>query len=88
MENLPLFVYGTLTDSDVVQILIGRVPTTDEGILDNYRRYGLRNRAFPGLVPEAGASTRGLLITGLDQREHFIFDEYEDDDYERILVQV
>ena len=33
------------------------------------------------MIREDGAHTTGLLITGLDEREHFIMDEYEDDDY-------
>ncbi|CAG9465766.1 unnamed protein product [Pedinophyceae sp. YPF-701] len=83
-----LFVYGTLTDSDIVRILLDRDPTTETATLTGYRRYGLRGRAYPGLVPESGASCTGTLITGLSEIEEFILDEYEDTDYYRKDVEV
>ena len=48
------------------------------------RRYGLRNRAFPGTVRDASSSVTGKLLMGLNSREMYILDEYEDDDYDRV----
>jgi len=84
MAEVPLFVYGTLMDPDILRLLIGRVPEMSDASMLGFRRYGLKGRAYPGTVREDGARVVGKLLVGLSDAEMEIMDEYEDEDYERI----
>lgn len=83
-----LFVYGTLMTPAVMRAVIGRVPPHAPAVLPGYRRYGLRGRVYPVVVPERGASVAGVLYTGLSPRELARLDRYEDAFYRRVEVTV
>jgi gamma-glutamylcyclotransferase (GGCT)/AIG2-like uncharacterized protein YtfP len=77
-----LFVYGTLLFPDLVRALIGRVPERTAASVAGWRAAALPGRAYPGLVPAAGATAGGLLLTGLTAAEWQIIDDFENGGYD------
>ncbi|SNQ50976.1 AIG2-like family protein [Frankia canadensis] len=47
----PLFVYGTLMFSEVLAVMLGRVPAMEPAAAPGWRAAELRDRIYPGLVP-------------------------------------
>lgn len=89
MPQLPLFVYGTLRDPDVLAAVLGRtrivaVPAT----LARYRTAVYPERTYPGLAPALGASAAGLLLTGIGELDLALLDAFEADEYRRAAVTV
>ncbi|WP_081706431.1 gamma-glutamylcyclotransferase family protein [Nocardia sp. CNY236] len=83
---MPLFAYGTLQILEVVRTLIGRVPHTRPGELDDWICAPLPFRPYPGLVPRPGIRTVGLTFTDLTPTEWMRLDRFEDPDYSLELV--
>jgi len=55
---LPTFVYGTLMSNEVLQGLLGRVPTIiSPAFLLGYHRFPVENQCFPGVVKSEDFST-------------------------------
>lgn len=77
-----LFVYGTLLFPDLVRALIGRVPDRTTAAVAGWRAAALPGRAYPGLVRAAGATARGLVLTGLTAAEWQVIDAFEDGGYD------
>jgi hypothetical protein len=66
--GLPLFVFGTLLDRDLLAQVLGRDISDlrfTPAALDGYRRRRARGESFPILVPQPGGRVDGLLIHGL-----------------------
>ena len=80
-DDAPLFVYGTLLFPEILRALIGRVPESTGAEAAGWRAAALRGRRYPGLVPGA-ARARGRLISGLNDAERRIIDDFEDGGYE------
>jgi gamma-glutamylcyclotransferase (GGCT)/AIG2-like uncharacterized protein YtfP len=78
----PLFVYGSLIVTDVLEAVLGRVPAHRPAHVAGWRRAALRERPFPGLVPGAG-SVDGIVLTDLTARERDLLDAFEGPMYER-----
>jgi gamma-glutamyl AIG2-like cyclotransferase len=58
------------------------VPERTEASVAGWRAAALPGRAYPGLVPAAGAATDGLLLTGLTPQEWRIIDAFENGGYD------
>ncbi|MCC5847591.1 MAG: gamma-glutamylcyclotransferase [Verrucomicrobia bacterium] len=86
MEHV--FAYGTLQFPDLMRRLLGRLPTSRPALLHGYARYAVRNEDFPGLVPEAGSLTDGLLFENLNANELARLDKYESEMYDRLRLKV
>lgn len=80
-----LFVYGTLQIPRIMFRAAGRVPPSRPALLPGHAALTLRDRAYPGLLPTSGASTPGLLYTGLTGKEILRLDRFEGEEYERVL---
>ncbi len=80
-----LFAYGTLQFTEILGVLLGRLPEHRPGAAAGWRAAALEGRVYPGLV-QADATVTGRLITGLTAEELRIIDEYESGPYE--LVQL
>ena len=80
-EHRALFVYGTLMFDAVLVTLLKRLPKSHPARLKGYRRFAIRDRVYPAIVPEAGSSVCGLVLLGLTAEERRILDEFEDEDY-------
>ncbi|MCZ0975914.1 gamma-glutamylcyclotransferase [Streptomyces albulus] len=77
-----LFVYGTLQFDDVLEALIGRIPSRTPASAPDWRAAALEGRVYPGLVAAPGAAASGLLLTDLSTEEWAILDSFEDDRYD------
>lgn len=81
---LPLFVYGTLRDPDLLAAVLGRaVGTAYPARAPGFRAVHYPRRVYPALVRAPGAAAEGLLVTGLTPFERDLLDAYEGDEYAR-----
>lgn len=81
-----LFAYGTLQYPGLLQQLLGRIPPHRPARLQGYARYTVNGADYPGIVPEAGCCTEGIVLQGIQAGEWERLDQYEDDLYERKIV--
>jgi len=66
--RLPLFAFGTLRDSDVLEVVLERAAAEVERVsacLRGYRIARLPDESYPVLVESRGDSADGLLLLGL-----------------------
>ncbi|KAG7358613.1 gamma-glutamyl cyclotransferase, AIG2-like protein [Nitzschia inconspicua] len=95
----PIFVYGTLMNSQVVSVLLNRSwpPTIDDvsvqpARLYGYSRHPVKNCVFPAIVPSTNAAgfVNGMLVAEniLTPAEMDMMDWYESDEYNRVTVPV
>lgn len=84
---LPLFVYGTLRDPDLVAAVLGRrLQTVYPARAPGWRAVHYPGRVYPALVRAPGAAAQGLLITGLSPFERDLLDAYEGEEYRRTPI--
>ena len=83
-----LFTYGTLMDADIWLRAAGRPFPREPATLRDYEARALRGVHFPGLIEAPGSLTPGLLYRDVDAPALARLDEYEDDFYQRITVNV
>jgi hypothetical protein len=86
---LPLFVYGTLRDPDLLVAVLGRLLLP--GTVHRARAPGFRvavypGRSDPGITRVPGGAAEGLLITGLSPFERDLLDAWEGDGYRRTPI--
>ena len=72
----------------VMQRIIGRTPTPQKAVLSGFHRYKIRDELYPAIAKKDGAEVHGMFITDLTQSELTLMDEWEDDEYERVEVEV
>lgn len=87
----PLFVFGSLRDSDVLEIVIGRPPTHIRSVaasLAGYRLVRLPDESYPVLVATGGATVEGGLLYGLtdEDLDRIAFFENQEYRFERCTV--
>lgn len=86
------FVYGTLMSPDVLSyILPGTSFNFTSAQLHGYRRYRLKNRRYPGVLPDTSgdsSSVNGMLVTGLSEDDLVKLHDYEGDEYEYREIEV
>lgn len=88
-----LFVYGTLLFPEIIQALTGNIFRQDHALLSNYKRYSIQNkdtsiRKYPALRKESGATTKWIILYDVDIQSANIIDFFEDNNYEKINVNV
>ncbi len=83
-----LFTYGSLMDPDVWLRAAGRPFPWEHAALRNYEARALRGVNFPGLIEAPGSMATGILYRDIDAPTFARLDEYEDDFYQRIAVNV
>ena len=81
------FVFGSLQSDQVCQVLINRVPTQKSARIEGYSRRCYSRGTFPGIIAEPKSSVNGKLIE-ITEKEEEIFDLFEGEDYEKIVVDV
>jgi gamma-glutamylcyclotransferase (GGCT)/AIG2-like uncharacterized protein YtfP len=81
-----LFAYGTLQLPEVMLAVAGRAFAARPARLDHYSCHRLRGKSFPGIRPNPGCSTAGLLFLRLDAPALRRLDEFEDSFYRREAV--
>jgi len=74
---LNLFAYGTLLDKRIMFKVLGRgLPTSVPATLYGYRKWET-TLGYPVVLPEAGASTPGMVFYSLTAADWKRLDEYE-----------
>jgi hypothetical protein len=84
--SLPLFVYGTLRDPDLLAGVLNRL--LNAAAIHPARAPGFRavhypGRIYPALVRAPGAAAEGLLLTDLTPFERDLLDAFEGEEYRR-----
>ncbi|CAL5060340.1 unnamed protein product [Urochloa decumbens] len=82
-----VFVYGTLMAEEVVRVLLGRAPPSSPALLPGHRRFSLRGRVYPAILPAPGYAVSGKVFMGLTNRELHVFDMFEDEEYVKKTVE-
>lgn len=83
-----LLVYGSLMNSKVINLIIGRVPNSIPVTLLGYHRYKIKNKVYPAIYENEGSQVEGLLLEDLNDSEIHKLDKWESDEYLRISVNV
>ncbi|NIN34899.1 MAG: gamma-glutamylcyclotransferase [Gammaproteobacteria bacterium] len=66
-----------------MQSITGKVFEANYGLLENHARYVIKNKVFPGIIPEPGSIVKGVIYHGIDPISLQYLDAFEDDLYER-----
>lgn len=82
-----VFVYGTLMYPEFIEELAGRRYEMKEATLHGYRRYRVKEKIYPGVIPGEGR-VEGKLLLDVDPGSIQLFDMYEGEEYKRIEVEV
>ena len=82
------FTYGTLQLHEVMRTVTRADFPAQPAWLPGYARYALRGLAYPGLRAQAGASTDGILYSGIDPEALRRLDIFEDGFYRRESLRV
>ncbi|MCZ7644986.1 MAG: gamma-glutamylcyclotransferase [Planctomycetota bacterium] len=88
MSESTLFAYGTLMFPDLLEAVVGRKIDAQPAELHDYARAILRGRTYPALAEFAGATTRGMLLRGIDAKTWRKLDAYEGPEYVRAALEV
>lgn len=87
--SLPLFVYGTLRDPDLLTAVLGR-PLRAAGVhrarAPGFRAVYYPGRIYPALIHAPGVAAEGLLLIDLSAFERDLLDAYEGEEYRRDTV--
>ena len=83
-----LFVYGTLLDEDIMQLVAGTVPPSIAVRLPGYRRRKICGQVYPGIVIRAGEVVAGRLYLNISAELWARLDRFEGGEYERTTVLV
>ncbi|MGB5259712.1 MAG: gamma-glutamylcyclotransferase family protein [Gammaproteobacteria bacterium] len=83
-----LFCYGTLQFPRPMARVSGLRPRARPAVLKDYGCYILNGAVYPGIRPEPGMRTPGVIYDGIDMRRMARLDRYEGDEYVRQRVQV
>src|SRR5947209_259591 len=65
-----------------------KLTTVRPALLESHRRQRVKYMSYPAIVPCAGSSVRGSVVTGLTQGDIYRLDIFEGDQYQRKEVKV
>ncbi len=83
-----VFTYGTLMIPSVMEAVAGRRFAARKALLYGYARFRLKGVSYPGLIPQIGAKTDGVLYLDVDSQSTARLDAFEGAFYDRVLVEV
>lgn len=91
MPGLPLFIYGTLQDHDVLEAVLGRAGA--QGLLQpagapHFIAVTYPGQVYPALIRKEGKVAPGYLLPGLDALDWAVLDAFEGEDYRREEIAV
>jgi gamma-glutamylcyclotransferase (GGCT)/AIG2-like uncharacterized protein YtfP len=81
-----LFSYGTLQFPEVLSAVTGCHLEGNRAVLDDYACYLVKDKVYPGIIPERGASVAGLVYTGIGEAHFRKLDRFEGELYQRVRV--
>ncbi len=82
-----IFTYGTLMIPEVMAAVTTRKFRSIEAILKGYARFTVKGESYPGITPEPGAITEGIIYFDVDEWSLERLDAFEGDLYQRIQIQ-
>ena len=88
---LPLFVYGTLRDPDVLTLVLGHAVDPAPRIAalaPRHRVVFFPQRTYPALVPDPTTVAEGPLLRDLSAADLAALDLFEGDEYSRKAVEI
>jgi hypothetical protein len=65
-----------------------KLTTVRPALLESHRRHRVKYMSYPAIIPCAGSSVRGSVVTGLTQGDIYRLDIFEGDQYLRKKVKV
>ncbi len=83
-----IFTYGTLEIPDVMAMVTGKSFSTIPAIAQEFARFLLKNRIYPGMIAAPGEHTTGCLYVNVGQESLELLDQFEDDLYIRQEITV
>ena len=84
-----LFVYGSLQSPAVLKVLLGRVPRRRRAKLNNYTRFRVPGRTYPGINEDVNGTVDGSLLSDLTVSETVLLDAFEEgEEYVKRKVEV
>lgn len=85
-----VFTYGSLMFDDIFLGVTSTSPERVRARLTHWSRHGLRDREYPGAIPDPGGEhfIDGVLWLNLTESALAALDQFEGAEYERIRVQV
>jgi len=83
-----LFVYGTLMDKEIMQIVSGELFSSAKATLQGYVRKQVVGDVYPAIVERQGHDVVGILYYDLSESALKKLDRFEGDQYDRCGVSV
>ena len=83
-----LFVYGTLMDEEIFQIVAGERPSSDQAVLHGYIRKQVIGEVYPAIAEKSGHQVAGTLYYHLTETALNRLDRFEGDQYDRCSLEV
>ena len=91
MTSIPLFIYGTLRDPDILAAVLGRhVPAAalQAATAQGYKCVYYPGQVYPALLANAGSFAPGALLRDLSDADLAVLDAYEGQEYRRETIVV
>lgn len=85
---LNIFTYGSLMFSDVFSGVTLCLPTCLPAHANGWRRWALKQRTYPGALPDTNSKIEGVLWLDVPHEAITRLDQFEGDEYERVGVVV
>ncbi|CAH2079907.1 unnamed protein product [Thlaspi arvense] len=83
-----VFVYGSFQEPEIVNIMLERTPEIISVTLPGFKRFRLKGRLYPCVIPFEAGEVHGKLLMGLTDEELANVDAVEGNEYERVTVEV
>ena len=83
-----IFTYGTLMIPEVMVAVTTRRFRSIDAILKGYARFTVKGESYPGITPEPGAITEGIIYFDVDELSLERLDAFEGDLYQRTPIRV
>ncbi len=83
-----LFVYGTLMDKEIFQIVTGERSSADLAILHGYIRKQVIDEVYPAIAEQSGHEVAGILYYNLTETALNRLDRFEGNQYDRCGLKV
>jgi len=81
-----IFTYGTLMIPEVMVAVTTHKFRSVNAILKGYARFTVKGESYPGITPEPGAITEGIIYFDVDEWSLERLNEFEGNLYQRIQI--
>jgi gamma-glutamylcyclotransferase (GGCT)/AIG2-like uncharacterized protein YtfP len=83
-----IFVYGSFQEPDIIHVMLNRIPEIVSATLPGFKRFRLKGRLYPCIIPSENGEVHGKVLMGLTNDELENVDWVEGNEYERVFVEV